>query len=65
MPIPAIRAATLNEPYMQVDVIDLAYIFLVPSAWYSTGLEKLHVIILASIGLLLTTVNVIETFIRG
>ena len=62
---PCGRAATLNEPYMQVDVIDLAYVFLVLSARYSTGLEKLDLINLTSIDLLLTTVNAIETFIRG
>jgi len=50
---------------MQVDVIDLAYVFLVLSARYSTGLEKLDLINLTSIDLLLTTVNAIETFIRG
>ena len=62
---PCDRSATLNEPYMQVDVIDLAYVFLVLSARYSTGLEKLDLINLTSIDLLLTTVNAIETFIRG
>ena len=56
---PCDRASTLNEPYMQVDVIDLAASF----SWM--GLEKLDLIILTSIGLLATNVNAIETFIRG
>jgi hypothetical protein len=42
---PCDHAETLNEPYMQVDVMDLARIFLVRSARYSTGLEKLGSII--------------------
>jgi hypothetical protein len=50
---------------MQVDVIDLAHVLLVRLARSWTRLEKLDVINLTSIGLLPTTVNAIQTFIRG